>query len=134
MGKSGYWRTVWSRSLARRRCSQKGVRLPGRRPGNSRARRRVLAKASAEYRRVWQLAQDPLAGLGRPKHGNNPRGDAARSTPSLFGSWREAQQDAVVVRLDLHLGAGPLAQDTGQRQPPRPVDPPSEGRVDDQRG
>ena len=119
MGKSCNWRTTWSRSLARRRCSQNGVRLPPRRPGSSRAR--------AAF---WRNCAPKTAELGssrrirsRASLGAILRHDVQRKIG--VGS-REAQQDAVVVALHLHLDARALAQRAGQRQAPRPVDPPAE--------
>ena len=93
--------------------------------GQEQRPRRVLAKLSAEDRRVGQLGQDALARLVRPHRAEQVQRDVGLRL-------REAEEDAVVVALHLHLDARALAQRAGQRQPPQPVDLAAKGRLDHQ--
>ncbi len=93
--------------------------------GQEQRPRRVLAKLRAKDRRVGQFGQDALARLVRPDRGQQVQRD-------IGVGFREAEEDAVVVALHLHVDARAFAQRAGQRQPPQPVDLAAKGRLDDQ--
>ena len=106
----------------RSRCSQKGVRLPARRPGRSSARAAFMRNCAPKTAESGSSAQEPSSCLGRTDTGYQIEGE-------LGVGLGKAQEDAVVAALDLDLHAGALAQRLGQDQPPGAVDPAPERGV-----
>ncbi len=84
----------------------------------------VLAEVRAEDGRIRQLVQDALARLSGGHIGDDVKWELGLCV-------QQAEQDAVVVGLNLDLHAGALAKGAGQGQCPRAVDPPAEGGMDD---
>ena len=126
IGKEPYRLATASRSAARWRCCQSGVRVPGRRRGQEQGPRRVLAEPAGEQARAADPPDDQvldLVGIREQQLLHPVEARVALGQPD---------RDAVVGVDRLDLEAEPLLEPRLDRERPRGVHAAAERREHDE--